>query len=124
MFRVAPVQKTFVFLFSFLALGAQAYAQAAPPRTPSLLETLFPLILVFVIFYFFIIRPQSKKAKTQEKFISELKRGDEIVLSGGLLGRIDALSEKVVTVEIAPGTKIQVLRRHVAGTQAQFNIKL
>jgi preprotein translocase subunit YajC len=91
---------------------------------PGILEALLPFVFIFAIFYFLIIRPQSKKMKAQEKFLSELKRGDAVVTTGGLLGNIEAISEKVVHLDLGDGTKIKMLRKQIAGTQANFDIKL
>lgn len=85
---------------------------------PSIFEMFLPLIFIFVIFYFLIIRPQSKKMKEQDKMLSELKRGDDVVTSSGILGRIEGLTDVVVTLEIADGVRIKVLRKQIAGLQA------
>lgn len=89
-----------------------------PAQQPSSIEMFLPFIVIFVIFYFLIIRPQSKKMKQQEAFVSELKRGDEVVTAAGILGTIDGLNDQIVTLEIANNVKIKVLRRTIAGTQA------
>jgi len=86
---------------------------------PSTIEMFLPFIFIFVIFYFLIIRPQSKKMKQQESFLSQLKRGDAVVTSAGILGNIDGLTEQFVTLEIANGVKIKMLRKQITGTQAQ-----
>lgn len=85
---------------------------------PSIFEMFLPLVFIFVIFYFLIIRPQSKKIKEQEKMISELKRGDDVVTTSGILGRIEGLTEMVATLEISEGTRIKVLRKQIAGLQS------
>ncbi len=84
---------------------------------PSSLEVLLPFIGMFAIFYFLVIRPQGKKLKDHEKFINGLKRGDEVVTTSGILGIIDGLSEQVVTLDVASGVKIKVLKKQIAGTQ-------
>lgn len=88
------------------------------PAQPSTFEMLMPFIFIFVIFYFLIIRPQSKRLKEQDKFLNELKRGDSVVTSGGMLGVIDGLTDQVVTLEVANGVKIKVLKKQIAGSQA------
>jgi preprotein translocase subunit YajC len=90
----------------------------AAPAAPSNLEMLLPFIAIFVIFYFLIIRPQGKKMKQHDKFVGGLKRGDEVVTTGGILGTIDGLTDQVVTLEISPGAKIKVLKKQIASTQA------
>lgn len=87
-------------------------------QQPGTLEMLFPFIFIFVIFYFLIIRPQSKRMKTHEQFLTSLKRGDEVITSGGILGTVDGLTDQFVTLEIAQGVKVKMLRKQVAATQA------
>lgn len=74
-----------------------------------------PLILMFAIFYFLLIRPQQKKAKQHKMLLSSIKKGDKIVSSGGLHGTVTGLTEEVVTVEIAPKIRVKVSRGSVAG---------
>ena len=88
------------------------------PAQPSGIEMFLPFIFIFVIFYFLIIRPQSKRAKTHEKFLGEVKRGDAVITSGGILGTVDGMTEQFLTLEIADGVKIRILRKQIAGTQA------
>lgn len=74
-----------------------------------------PLILMFVIFYFLLIRPQQKRAKEQRQMIANLKKGDRVVTSGGLHGRITGLDETTLTVEIADKVRVKVNRANVSG---------
>ncbi len=80
-----------------------------------------PLILMFVIFYFLLIRPQQKKAKELQKMISALKKGDRVITTGGIYGRISSIEEGAVTLEVADKVKIKVLRSAVAGLDTQSN---
>jgi len=81
-----------------------------------------PLILMFAIFYFLLIRPQQKKAKLHKEMIGSLKKGDRIVSSGGLHGVITGLSDETVTAEIAPKVRVKISRGSVAGsTKSQGN---
>jgi preprotein translocase subunit YajC len=91
-----------------------AYAQtgAAPPAGGGLAGFL-PLILIFVVFYFLLIRPQQKKAKEHAEFLRNLKKGDEVVTSGGIHGRITGLTDTIVTLEIAENVRIKVTRPSV-----------
>ncbi len=73
-----------------------------------------PLILMFVIFYFLLIRPQQKKSKEHREMLGTLKKGDRIVTSGGIHGRITAVSDAVLTVEIADKVRVKVNRGNVA----------
>ncbi len=74
-----------------------------------------PLILMFVIFYFLLIRPQQKRSKEHRNMISNLKKGDRIVTSGGLHGRITGLDDTTLTVEIADKVRVKVSRGNVGG---------
>jgi preprotein translocase subunit YajC len=74
-----------------------------------------PLILIFAVFYFMLIRPQMKRAKEHRKMVSELARGDEVVTNGGLLGRITDLGDSFVTVELADKVVVK-LQRHAVAT--------
>jgi len=92
-----------------------AYAQSAPgPSGPSTLISFFPLILVFVIFYFLLIRPQQKKAKEHREMLSKLKKNDEVVTSGGIYGKVVALTDTVATLEVAPNVRIRVNRPQIS----------
>lgn len=73
-----------------------------------------PLILMFVIFYFLLIRPQQKRTKEHRQMISNLKKGDRIITSGGLHGRITGMDESTLTVEIADKVRVKVARGNVA----------
>ncbi len=74
-----------------------------------------PIILMFVIFYFLLIRPQQKRQKEQRNMISNLKKGDRIMTSGGLHGRITGLDDNTLTLEIADKVRVKVGRQSVAG---------
>ena len=74
-----------------------------------------PLILMFVIFYFLLIRPQQKKTKEHREMISNLKKGDRIITSGGIYGRITGMDESTLTVEIADKVRVKVGRSNVGG---------
>jgi len=74
-----------------------------------------PLILMFAIFYFLLIRPQQKKSKQHREMIASLKKGDRVVSNGGLHGVITGISDDVVTMEIAPKVRVKVSRGSIAG---------
>ena len=70
-----------------------------------------PLILIFVIFYFFLIRPQQKKAKEHKKMVDELKRGDKVITSGGIIGTVERIIDnEKIEVEISDNVKVVILR--------------
>ncbi len=73
-----------------------------------------PLVLMFVIFYFLLIRPQQKKAKEHQAMIGNLKKGDKVVTSGGIHGTVTKVDDSVVTMEIADKVKIKVTRANIA----------
>ncbi len=78
---------------------------------------LIPILLMFVVFYFLLIRPQQKKARAHQDMLSNLKRGDSIVTTGGLMGKITGIDDRIVTVEVAEKIRLRVLRSHLAGKQ-------
>lgn len=90
------------------------------PAQPGFMEMMFPFVLVFFVLYFLVIRPNSKKMKLQEKFLSELKRGDQIITTGGIFGVIEGLNAEVATIVIEDGTKMKMLRKNIAGSQASI----
>jgi preprotein translocase subunit YajC len=82
-----------------------------------------PMIAIFVVFYFLLIRPQQKKAKEARAMLDALQKGDEIVTAGGVLGKISKLGDQYLTVEIASGTEIMVQRGAVAQLLPKGTIK-
>lgn len=92
-----------------MTTSAFIYLQAAPAQgSPSLLTGLLPLILVFVVFYFFMIRPQMRKQKELANYRNAITRGDKIITTGGVYGKVVDVTDNVVTVEIANDVKIRV----------------
>ncbi len=73
-----------------------------------------PLILLFAVFYFLLIRPQQKRARTHKQFIESLKKGDRVVTSGGMYGTITGITDDSVTIEIAEKVRIKVLKSAIA----------
>ena len=79
-----------------------------------------PLILIFVIFYFFLIRPQQKKVKEHKLMVEGLKRGDKVITSGGIIGTVDRIIDnEKVEVEISPNTKVEIIK--ATGIQSLLN---
>ncbi len=76
---------------------------------------LIPIILMFVIFYFLLIRPQQKRNKEHQAMIGNLKKGDRIITNGGIYGRITGMDESTLTVEIADRVRVKVVRANVSG---------
>ena len=95
------------------ALAENGATAAAPGAGESLLGML-PLIVIFVIFYFLLIRPQVKRAKEHKKLTESVAKGDEIVTGGGLLGKVVDVNENFVTLEIANNVNVKIQRHSVA----------
>ena len=91
-----------------------AWAQAGGGAAPPTLVSFLPLALVFVVFYFLLIRPQQQKAKEHKLMLTNLKKNDQIITSGGLYGRVLTLADDVVTVEIAPNVKVLISRPQIS----------
>lgn len=92
-----------------------AWAQGAGGGGLGGMEQLLPLVLIFVVFYFLLIRPQQKKAKVHREMLGNLRRGDRIVTNGGLIGTITRVpNETELIVEVADGVKVRVLRGMIA----------
>ena len=92
-----------------------AFAQTAPGiGGPGQIMSFLPLVLIFVIFYFLLIRPQQKKAKQHQEMLGRLKKNDEVMTSGGIFGKVVALADNVVTLEVAPNVRIRVNRPQIS----------
>ena len=96
-------------------LISDAFAQAAAPAQSdaSSLISLLPMVGILIIFYFLLIRPQSKRAKEHKQMVEALQRGDEVITNGGILGSVINVSEGYVIVEIAPGVEVTLQRSSV-----------
>ena len=99
-----------------------AYAQAASGGDAGIMGFL-PIILMFVLLYFLMIRPQMKRAKEQKAMVEALQKGDEVIAAGGLIGRITKLNEQYITLEIAPNTEVVVQRGTVQAPLPKGTIK-
>ena len=103
-------------------LIANAYAQDAAAQ-PGGLMSFLPLIIIFAVFYFLLIRPQMKRAKEHKNLVAALAKGDEVVTNGGLLGKIVDLSDAFVTVEVADNVRVKLQRQAVASVMPKGTIK-
>lgn len=99
---------------------SNAYAAAAPATD---FTSFLPLIVIFVLFFFMIIRPQMKQAKEHRNMIAALQKGDEVVTSGGIVGKVTKVTDAFVSVEIAPGTEITVQKHAVQSALPKGTIK-
>lgn len=97
---------------------AQTTTAPAVAKQPGTLEMFLPFVVIFAIFYFLIIRPQVKKQKDHQKFVTELKKGDEVLTNGGILGTIEGLTDQFITLEISEGVRIRILRSQISTTMA------
>ena len=100
---------------------ASAYAQDG--AQPGGLMSFLPLIIIFIIFYFLLIRPQMKRAKDHKKLVAELANGDEVVTNGGMLGRITKVGESFLTLELADNVQVQIQRHAIASIMPKGTIK-
>lgn len=80
----------------------------AQQQQQSMLGMFLPLVLIIVVFYFFMIRPQMKRQKETQKFRDALQRGDKVVTSGGIYGRIDEIKDNIIYLEVAPNIKLKI----------------
>lgn len=101
-----------------------AFAMAAPqggaPAGGGMmaqLQGLIPLVFMFAIFYFLLIRPQQKKAKEHRALLDSLKKGDQVVTAGGMHGKVTSLDDQVVTLEIAPGVNVRINKGYIASVK-------
>ena len=105
-------------------LISSAYAQAADAAAqPNPLLSFLPLLILFAVFYFMLIRPQMKRAKEQKSMISALAKGDEVLTNGGLLGRIDEIAEQFVTLEIAPNVTVKLQKQAISAVLPKGTLK-
>ena len=104
-------------------LIASAHAQAAGGAQPNALLQMLPLALIFVVFYFLLIRPQQKRAKEHKAMVSALAAGDEVVIAGGMLGRIAEIRDQFLVVEIADGVQVKVQRHTVTSVLPKGTLK-
>ncbi len=105
-----------------------AYAQTAPAATPegglgSSLMSMLPIVLMFVVLYFIMIRPQMKKQKEHRAMVEALAKGDEVVTVGGMLGRVSSVGDNQLSLEIASGVEVQIQRHAVAQVLPKGTLK-
>lgn len=101
---------------------SSAWAQEAPPQGGGFLS-LMPLIILFAVFYFFLIRPQMKQAKEHRQMVEGLNKGDEVITNGGILGKIRQIGDNFIVLEIASNTEVKVQKNAVSATMPKGTIK-
>lgn len=106
-----------ILLSEVMAQEPQGVASAtqAAAQQPSPLASLVPFALIFVVFYFLLIRPQKKRMQEEQTLLGSLGKGDEVYTKSGLIGIIAGLTDKVVTLEVSDGVKVKVLRGQIGG---------
>ena len=100
-----------------------AHAQAGAAQQPSLFAQLFPLIALMVVFYFLLIRPQMKRSREHRDMLGKLSKGDELVLSGGVTGKLVDIGESFLTLEIDDNVRIKVQKQSVASVLPKGTLK-
>lgn len=98
----------------FTSIIQQAQASDKVAKKPTIIEQFMPFVFIIVIVYFLLIRPNQKRVKKHKEFTQTLKRGDGVLTTGGILGKIDGLADKHVILEISSAAKIRVLRSHIS----------
>jgi len=108
-------------LLDILVSPAAAQAAGAAPSNP--LFSLLPLVILFVVFWFLLLRPQMKRAKEHRELLSKLQKGDEVITSGGMAGRIEDLGDSFITVEIADKVSVKVQRGAITAVLPKGTLK-
>ncbi len=108
---------------SFFISDALAQPATAATAESSLLNFFLPLIGIFVLFYFLLIRPQVKRAKEHKTLLNALAKGDEVVTGGGVLGRITEVGNDFISIEIADGIVVKVQKQSVSSIMPKGTIK-
>ena len=108
-------------MLDFLIPGAMA--QAAAPQGGGGTSFLFMMVIFFIIFYLMIIRPQSRQAKEHRKMLESLAKGDEVVTTGGMLGRINKIGDHFIALEVAPEVEVKVEKSAIARSVIKGTIK-
>lgn len=98
------------------AMGPTPQGGAQGPQ--AIFTSLLPLIIIFAIFYFLLIRPQQKRAKQHKEMLSAIKKGDKVITSGGIYGLVEAVGDKTVTIKVAENVKIKLGKGYIAAVRA------
>ena len=114
------------FISSFFSTAHASTAATTTTTTAahhsSPYSTIIMLVVFFVIFYFLLIRPQSKRAKQQRELLASIGQGDEVITSGGMMGKVTAIEESIVSLEIANGVVIKIQKGSISGTMPKGSI--
>ena len=107
----------FLNIFVWLSFSLVSFAKEGSEKTqatPSVIEQFFPFILLGLLFYFLLIRPQQRKYKHHGNFLSKIKRGDEVLTQSGIYGRIEGLTDSFVILEVAENVRIRILKSQIS----------
>ncbi len=96
-----------------------AHAASAAPAGGDLISMFLPLVLIMGVFWFLLIRPQQKKMKEHQAMLANLRRGDSVVTSGGLIGKVTKVADDEVTVELAEGVRVKVKKSYIADVRVK-----
>ena len=109
----------YLSIFNLSCFLAQA-GQKKPEGCATMgISQILMIVALFAIFYFFLIRPQQKKAKAHQEMLHAIKKGDRVFTTGGLLGTVAGVADKFLTIEIAEKVRVRVLRAHIAGKEGE-----
>ena len=106
----------YLFLLMFASAAAQETTGSSKGGLSGMANLFMPFILIIIVFYFLMIRPQQKQRAKHEEFLKSLKRGDEVVTSSGIIGVVDSISDNIVTIQIDNDVKIKVLKGTVSAS--------
>ena len=98
---------------------AQAAGAAAPAGPEVIMMQLLPLVMILVVFYFLLIRPQQKRIKQHTEMLGAIRRGDSVITSGGIIGKVTKVADDELTVEIAPNVAVRVVKSTVSQVQGK-----
>lgn len=121
----ASIRRVLVALMATVTTGSAAMAQGTTTTTPGvgafdLVSSLLPILLLVVIFWFLIFRPQQKRMKQQQEMLKAIRRGDTVVTSGGIVGKVTkAVDGEDLEVEIAPNTRVKIVRHMVSDVRSK-----
>jgi preprotein translocase subunit YajC len=99
------------------AMGGAPGGAAGPAGGMAAFQQVIPLVFMFAIFYFLLIRPQQKKAKEHKALLESIKKGDNVITAGGVHGKITAVDDTIVTLEVASGVNIKIIKSYIAAVK-------
>ena len=112
-----------IFILEIFVLISSAYAQATAAAPETSLMSFLPIILMFVVLYFVMMRPQMKRQKEQKAMLDALAKNNEVVTAGGIIGKISKVTDNFVTIEVSDGVEIQVQKSAVTALLPPGTIK-